>query len=172
MSGAGEPDESLALWLNDAEQAAWQGLLRVHLHLFDALDKQLREQSDLPHSYYMNLAILSEAPDSSLRISDLAERTGSSVSRTSHTVSALVAKGWVARCRSTDDRRGSIAQLTDDGFRVLEEAAPGHVREVRRLVFDQLSDSQVAELAKLGASLGDPRDGTTDDGPPSPDRGI
>ena len=59
----------------------------------------------------------------------------------------------VARRRGPDEARAFDRHLlarglvlTDAGRRTLEEAAPGHVREVRRLVVDVLSPEQFAAL--------------------------
>jgi DNA-binding MarR family transcriptional regulator len=52
----------------------------------------------------------------------------------------------VAREECTTDRRGAFVVLTDAGRDAIEKAAPGHVGLVRHLVFDGLSDEQVAML--------------------------
>ena len=75
--------------------------------------------------------MLSEAPDRTLRMSQLAEQTTSSASRLSHAVARLEEKGWVRRDKHPTDRRGSLAVLTDDGWQAVRAAAPGHVAAVR-----------------------------------------
>jgi len=140
-------------WLNEAEMAAWLPLVRLVTLLPQALDRQLRDEAGISHVYYQILAMLSGAPDRSLRMSELARLTAISVSRLSHAVASLEERGWVTRSTCTQDRRGQFAQLTDAGLRVLEETAPGHVAEVRRLVFDRLSPEQVAQLRDLAATL-------------------
>ena len=78
-------------------------------------------------AYYLILAMLSDVPGRTLRMSDLAAVTQSSQSRLSHAVSRLERNGWVRRTPCPDDRRSTLAQLTDAGFAALAEAAPGHV---------------------------------------------
>ena len=92
----------------------------------------------MPHAYYQVLAMLSEAPDRTLRMSQLAELTTSSASRLSHAVARLEEKGWVRRDKHPTDRRGALAVLTDDGWEAVQAAAPGHVAAVREVLFDRL----------------------------------
>lgn len=140
-------------WLSPQEQRAWRALLESTKTLFDALDRQLQHDSDLPHAYYEVLVRLSEAPERSLRMSDLADTTLSSRSRVSHAVARLEERGWVSRARASGDGRGQVATLTDAGFAVLAAAAPGHVATVRRLVVEALSPEQVEQLAVIGEAI-------------------
>lgn len=145
---------SPARWLDATERQAWLGLVDVMNLLPLALDRQLRRDADLSHASYMILAMLSEEPDRSMRMAALAARTATSQSRLSHAVSRLEERGWVERRACPEDRRGQLAALTGAGLAVLEAAAPGHVEEVRRQVFDLLDDAQVAALADVAATLG------------------
>src|SRR5690606_39801509 len=103
----------------------------------------------MPHAYYMILAMLSEAPQRELTISDLAEVLSASVSRLSHALRRLESLGWIRKEADSDDKRVSWARLTDEGLRVLVDAAPGHVRTVARHVFDRLSPEQVRQLREI-----------------------
>lgn len=140
-------------WLDETEMQAWLGLVQVLQLLPLALDRQLQEDAGLPHAYYQILAMLSEAPDRSMRMTTLAERTATSLSRLSHSVSRLQERGWVERRPCPHDRRGQLAALTPRGLRVLADAAPGHVAEVRRRVFDPLTRPQVQALADVARTL-------------------
>ena len=149
------PGSTEARWLTADEMAAWRPLVHLVTVLPQALDRQLRADAGISHVYYMILALLSEAPDRSVRMSELARATGTSSSRLSHAVAALEARTWVTRCPTEEDGRGQYAQLTDDGQRLLDRVAPGHVAEVRRLVFDVLASEEVADLARLVRKLRD-----------------
>lgn len=133
-------------WLGDDEKATWRLYITATRLVEEALDRQLRDDSAMPHSYYEILVRLSGAPDYSIRMSELAERTLSSRSRLSHAVGRLEAAGWVSRESCAGDRRGLTAVLTDDGLQALAAAAPGHVEEVRTRIFDQLDSEQTAAL--------------------------
>jgi DNA-binding MarR family transcriptional regulator len=95
------------------------------------------------------LVQLSEAPDRSLRMSDLADASESSRSRLSHAVARLEQSGWVRRESCPTDRRGAFAILTDTGFEALAAAAPAHVESVRTHLFDRLTREQVRQLAEI-----------------------
>jgi len=147
-----------ARWLSDEEQQAWRGLLAVNQLLFDALDRQLQADANIPHTYYILLAMLSEAPNRSLRMSELAEITQSSQSRVSHAVARLEEAGWVRRRKVEGDRRGNLAVLTDAGWDVVVRTAPGHVAAVRENLFDQLTREQVQQLHEICSAVLDKLD--------------
>jgi DNA-binding MarR family transcriptional regulator len=146
-------------WLSDDEQRAWLRLAGVMLKLSPALDSQLQRDSDLTHFDYLCLAMLSESEDHTLRMSDLAQRTNATLSRLSHVISKLENRGWVARAPSPHSRRVTMVTLTDEGWRVLVEAAPGHVETVRALVFDGLGPEDVAALERVAGHIVDGIDG-------------
>jgi DNA-binding MarR family transcriptional regulator len=140
-------------WLTADEQRAWRAYLESSKVLFDALDRQLQRQADMPHAYFEILVRLSEADDRALRMSELADVTLSSRSRLSHAVARLEERGWVERENCETDRRGQIAKLTDSGFAALTGAAPGHVESVRHYVVDALSEDQLRELTTIGETI-------------------
>jgi DNA-binding MarR family transcriptional regulator len=133
-------------WLSAAEQRAWRSYIESSKVLFDALDRQLQRDANMPHAYYEILVRLSETEGRALRMSELADSTRSSRSRLSHAVARLEERGWVRREDCPTDRRGQLARLTDDGFAVLAAAAPGHVSAVRELLVDALTPEQLAAL--------------------------
>lgn len=107
----------------------------------------------MPHTYYLILAMLSEAPQRTLRMSDLAAVAGTSQSRLSHAAARLEEAGWIERRRCPTDKRGFLATLTDDGFAVLEATAPGHVEAVRSTIFDPLTPDQVDQLKAIADAV-------------------
>jgi DNA-binding MarR family transcriptional regulator len=145
--------DSRARWLSAEEQSAWRAFLAAAQTLFSAVEGQLQREYGIPHGYYEILVNLSEAPDRSLRMSQLAEAATSSKSRLSHAVARLEERGWVERLDCPTDRRGQIARLTDAGFAALDAAAPAHVEQVRRSLFDRLTPAQVAQLATISATI-------------------
>ncbi|MGN9776457.1 MarR family winged helix-turn-helix transcriptional regulator [Micromonospora sp. H33] len=142
-------------WLNPDEQRTWRAFLTATRGLMDTLDRELQRDAGMPHAYYEILVRLSEAPERRLRMSDLADATGSSRSRLSHAIARLEAAGWVRREECPTDRRGQLALLTDEGFATLAAAAPGHVEGVRRHLFDALSPAQVDQLRRISETLVD-----------------
>lgn len=140
-------------WLSSTEMDAWTNLVQLLMLVPTALDQQLREEAGLPHTHYHILSALSGQPEHAMRMTELARQAGTTTTRLSHAVSALEQRGWVGRRACRTDRRGQIAYLTDAGFAVLEAAAPGHVAEVRRLIFDHLSEDDVRRLAAITGKL-------------------
>ena len=140
-------------WLEPDELDAWLSYLAATTLLEAELDRQLQRDSGMPHAYYQILAMLSDVPGRTMRMSDLAAITQSSQSRLSHAVARLERQGWVRRVPCPDDRRSTFAQLTEAGFAALAAAAPGHVRTVRRHLIDRLTPEQVEQLRDIGKAV-------------------
>jgi DNA-binding MarR family transcriptional regulator len=140
-------------WLSADEQVIWRNFITACGFLLAAVDGQLQRDSGMPLAYYEILVRLSESPSRSLRMTQLAEASSSSKSRVSHAVARLEERGWVRRTDCPTDRRGQIAELTDEGFAALSAAAPGHVEQVRRSLFDPLSAEQLRQLAGISEAL-------------------
>lgn len=126
-------------WLTDDEQRVWRAYLQLTGLLTEHLDRELRRDAGLPHTYYQVLAMLSEAPGRRMRMTELAAATWASPSRISHAIDRLEEDGWVEREPAPNDKRGQVARLTDAGFAKLEAAAPGHAHAVRTILFDPLN---------------------------------
>jgi DNA-binding MarR family transcriptional regulator len=135
-------------WLDEQQQQTWRAWLTLAELLPRTLDAQLQRDAGISHAAYVVLAMLSEAPNRSRRMSDLARRANQSQSRLSHTVARLEERGWVRRERSAEDGRGALAVLTDAGWDVVREVAPGHVDAVREAMFGPLTDEQAIALGE------------------------
>ena len=136
-------------WLDDDQQRTWRAWLTVAELLPRELDAQLQRDAGISHAAYVVLAMLSESPSRSRRMSDLARRANQSQSRLSHTVARLEDRGWVRRERSTEDGRGNVAVLTDSGWDIVRSVAPGHVDAVRSAMFDPLTEDQTRALSDV-----------------------
>ncbi|MCW2513023.1 MAG: regulatory protein MarR [Mycobacterium sp.] len=139
--------------LNKRELTAWVRLASVLELLPGVLDTQLRRDADLLHFEYFVLATLSEAPQRTLRMSELAAQTNSTPPRLSHVVRRLEDRGFVARKPCPTDARATNARLTDAGWRKVREAAPGHSTNVREHVIDALTPDQVGQLAEIAEAI-------------------
>jgi DNA-binding MarR family transcriptional regulator len=140
-------------WLTPEEQCAWRAFIEASSRLLDDLERQLQREAGLSHGDYEVLVRLSEAPERRMRMSELADQALVSRSRLSHAVSRLESQGLLQREACETDRRGTFAVLTDEGFARLEAAAPSHVDEVRRLLFDNLSEDQVRALEEISQAV-------------------
>ena len=135
-------------WLDADERRIWLGWIMSTRLLWEEVERDLQRDSGLSFGHYEILVMLSETPGRSRRMSELADATQSSRSRLSHAVARLEELGWVRREACAEDRRGSLAVLTDEGFAALEAAAPLHVESVRRHLFDLLSPRQLTAAAR------------------------
>ena len=137
-------------WLDDEEMRAWRGLVEVSSGVRACLEAELLERHGITEGDYGVLVHLSEAPGHRLRMCDLAARLHLSPSGITRRLDGLVRLGYVAREPAGDDRRVTLAVLTDTGQRALEAAAPLHVDGVRRHLLDHLTRNQ---LRQVGAAL-------------------
>ena len=141
-------EEPPVKWLTAAELDSWLSLVRLMTWLPWSMDQQLQRDSNLGMVEYQVLAMLSQSPEQTMRMSSLAEITNASLSRLSHLVKRLEQRGLVRREPDPADGRFTRAILTDQGFQTLAAAAPGHVAHVRSLVIDVLSPEQLRRLGQ------------------------
>ncbi|RNE62300.1 MarR family winged helix-turn-helix transcriptional regulator [Cryobacterium tepidiphilum] len=142
-----------APWLTGPQLRAWMRFVAVVELLPGVLDTQLQRDAQLSHFEYFVMAMLSEAPDKTLRMTDLADHTNATLPRLSHVVARLEKRGLVARTRCAEDRRATNATLTESGWEMIQASAPGHVRNVRDNVIDLLTDEQVGQLEAISEAL-------------------
>ncbi|PPK90780.1 DNA-binding MarR family transcriptional regulator [Kineococcus xinjiangensis] len=140
-------------WLTPDQRRAWLRVAALLELLPAALDTQLQRDADLTLAGYVMLAMLSEQPERSLRMSELAARSNASPSRASHVIAKLEKQGLVRRERCAEDGRGQLAVLTDAGWEKVVATAPGHVQRVRELVVDPLEPGQLAQLDAIVARM-------------------
>ena len=139
-------------WLDAEQQRIWRRYLLGSARLAQRLDADLREFG-LDLAEYEILVTLSEAPERRVRMSDLAEAVHQSRSRLTHTVSRMETAGLVDRSSCPTDRRGVWAHLTDQGFALLEAAAPSHVEAVRRNFVEAMTEDDYAALGRAFAAV-------------------
>jgi len=130
------------------EEAAWRALARAVLVIPRMLDADLMRAQGLHATEYNVLMNLSEAPEQSLRMSELANCVGISVSGLTRAIQRLEREDRVRRVRSASDGRGQVAVLTPAGRQCLEDAWPAHLESVRRHVVDHLRDLDLATLTE------------------------
>src|ERR1700726_4678285 len=141
-------DEQAELWLTPGQLASWLSVVRLITRLPWAIDSQLQHDADLSMIEYMTMAMLGDAPQWTLRMSELAERTSASLSRLSHLVKRLENRGYVRREADPVDGRFTNAILLPAGRRKMESAAPAHVAYIRQLVIDNLSPERLRRLGQ------------------------
>ena len=136
-------------WLSQEQQRNWRSFIGGITVLMDHLDRDLRTQHDLSLGEYEILVRLSEAPNRSIRMAELAAAVAHSRSRVTHTISRLERDGIVRRDTCSDDGRGVSAVLTDHGFSVLEKAAHTHVRGVHDYLIVNAPDEEFEVVGRV-----------------------
>jgi DNA-binding MarR family transcriptional regulator len=140
-------------WLDETEQTAWRGHLRVTWLLAAAVARDLARDSGLSAADYQVLVELSESENHEMRISELATSMMWSKSRLSHQLSRMKERRLVCRRECPSDARGSFAMLTPEGLEAITKAAPAHVDSVRRHFIDRLDRQQVEAMATISSTL-------------------
>lgn len=133
-------------WLDAEQQRHWRAFRDGVVLLFDTLAHDLESRTGLSLHEYEVMVRLSESPDRTLRMSQLASDLAHSRSRLTHTIARMEEAGLVARVACVSDARGVNCTLTEAGWERLVEAAPSHVASVRERLVDVLSDEQLAAL--------------------------
>ncbi|MFF3488405.1 MarR family winged helix-turn-helix transcriptional regulator [Streptomyces sp. NPDC002701] len=158
-SGTGKPADAPTgpaaetRWLSPDELAAWLANSAIMISLPAALDSRMQRESQLTFFEYMVLSVLSEQPERTLGMSELAARTSASLSRLSHVVGRLEKRGLIERARIPGPGRRTVATLTEAGRQVVVAAAPGHVAAVREYLMDELEPRDLAALRRIGTAV-------------------
>ena len=134
--------------LNPAEESMWRSLTFLLNHLLRNLDAALVGETGVSVSQYVVLVHLSEATGNELRIGELASACNLSASRISRLIDTMERSGEVTKHEAPNDGRSVVVRLTADGLATLQRAYPTQLASVRRLVFDQLDDVDVAALSE------------------------
>jgi DNA-binding MarR family transcriptional regulator len=137
--------------LNADQLGAYFALMEVSSLLQYAVDEHLRSAGDLSYVQFQILARLADAPEGRARMTDLADGIVYSRSGLTYQVGLLAKRGLIVRSPSPEDERSVIVSVTDAGRRVVAQVLPGHVDDVRRLLFEPMADG---DLAALSAILG------------------
>lgn len=137
------------LWLNEREDRAWRGLLRMHSQLRARLDQDLLQDAGLSDPEYEILVALSEHPDGRMSAQRLRCGLLWEKSRLSHLARRMEQRGLIAREANPVDARSAMVCLTPLGRRAITEAAPDHVVRVREHFIDLLSPEELDLLAAM-----------------------
>jgi DNA-binding MarR family transcriptional regulator len=144
---------ALPLSPGDWRLTAWRSFLRTHTHLLRLLEQDLQTHHKIAIGSYDVLVQLAEAPESRLRMSELAEAVLLSRSGLTRLVDRMQRDGLVARAPDPDDARGLFTVLTEHGRNALRDAASVHLAGISRLVFDRISEAELYQLLGLMRKL-------------------
>ena len=150
-----DPLPSSEALLAPAQVRAWRQYFETSQALQNRLEAQLRKHSELRLADYNLCLMLHSAPNRRLRLGDLARGMVFSPSRLSYMVSNLCGKGIIHRVEDPEDRRATLAELTEHGVEVFTAARRVHRRHVHDLFFRHLSAEEVTALDILFSRIHD-----------------
>jgi DNA-binding MarR family transcriptional regulator len=136
-------------WLTAEEEHVWRRWLTLNARLSATLQRELQDDAGLSMPDFEVLVHLTDSPEGRMRVTDLARLLQWERSRVSHHVTRMESRRLVKRVECAEDGRGAFIVITPQGRAAIEQAAPGHVNTVRRLVFDGLSPEEVGALATI-----------------------
>jgi len=137
-------------WLDSDEMKAWRSYITTSVDLMKALEADVSPYGITMGDYQL-LAMISEAPDSRLRLCDLADQLRLTRGGLTRRMDGVLSQGLVRRVQDDRDRRVAFAELTAKGWTLLKKIAPIHLVSVRRLMIDHLSR---AEIKAIGSAFG------------------
>ncbi|MFJ9759514.1 MarR family winged helix-turn-helix transcriptional regulator [Streptomyces sp. NPDC101149] len=136
-------------WLSADELRAWRGLMRMNELLVNRTARSLQREFGLSGADYTILAELTRAPDSGMRILELAKILEWEKSRLSHQLARMAKRDLISHEGASDDKRGTYVTVTRQGHAAIAAAAPRHVQDVRKLFTDHLSGDQISAFAEV-----------------------
>ncbi|MED7924430.1 MarR family transcriptional regulator [Nonomuraea sp. LP-02] len=133
--------------LNTEQLGAYFALMEVSSLLQYAVEEHLRADGDLSWVQFQILARLVDAPEGRLRMTDLADGVVYSRSGLTYQAGLLDKRGLITRSPSPEDERSVMVAVTDAGRELVARVLPGHVAQVRGLLFEAMSDEDLAALS-------------------------
>jgi DNA-binding MarR family transcriptional regulator len=131
---------------NQLAHEAWALLLNVHARLTRVMDDAVTRADLLPLEWYDVLFALYHADGRRLRLSELADRIVFSRSGLTRLIDRIEQRGYLRRERSSEDRRGTFAVLTDAGREAMKRSWPLYKREIERRFADHLTTAQATAI--------------------------
>jgi DNA-binding MarR family transcriptional regulator len=138
-----------ARWLTAEEEYVWRRWMTLNTRLAATLERELHDDAGLSTPDFEVLVHLTDSREGRMRVTDLARLLQWERSRVSHHVTRMERRRLVQRAECVEDGRGAFIVITPQGRAAIEQAAPGHVNTVRRLVFDALSPEDVAAFGTV-----------------------
>lgn len=146
------------VWLKDAgcsgaDLAAWIAVLQASSALQARVESDMHRGAGVTPFEAHFLAVLKEAGGEPLAMSRAAHLVDSSLSRLSHVVRRLEARGWVERLPSPEDARVTLVRLMDEGRRRIDAAAGPHQALMEDVFVTALDAADRQEAARLSLKL-------------------
>lgn len=128
--------------------AAWESLFRAQVSVMRTLHADFPSEVMSLNEYDV-LFNISRAPGRRLRLKDLNRNVLITQPSVSRLVDRLVARGLLRKSDDPEDGRGTIVELTEEGFTVFRQVAIRHMETITSRVGDALSDEELRTLNEL-----------------------
>ena len=139
-------------WLNAREACAWRTFVDAHYRLEFHLTRRLQE-SGLSGADYEVLAVLSDLDGDRMPSHELRNALGWEKTRLSHQVRRMQTDGLISREPNPGDACSTMVCLLPAGRAAIENAAPGHVQDVRRNFVDLFTPAELDTLTALNQRI-------------------
>ncbi|MGD8711179.1 MAG: MarR family transcriptional regulator [Ectothiorhodospiraceae bacterium] len=123
-------------------------LKRLSMHLGQSLERVFSAYGLTPASFDVLATLRRSGPPYALSPSKLIEWTMVTSGTMTNRIDRLEAAGLVERRRNSDDRRGFLIALTDEGYALIEKAVTEHVANQHELTA-ALTDEERRTLDSL-----------------------
>ncbi|HLI50353.1 MAG TPA: MarR family transcriptional regulator [Thermomicrobiaceae bacterium] len=136
---------------------AWQALRRAHARVAARLESALLDRFGLSVNEFDVLFELQHRleQDRTARIHELLEVVPLSQPALSRLLARLEARGLLARCPASEDRRGILVRITDHGMNIIDDATRLYVQTVDDCLTSRLSDDEQVALLTLLRRVGE-----------------
>lgn len=131
----------------------WREYIETAEHLRARLSSRLLSESSLSSADYRVLLELAEAPQGTLRSSELASRIGWERSRLSHHLGRMQKRSLIRREPCADDVHGVDVIVTEHGREAFRAASVPHLRAVRELFLDAFPPELLARVDEVSSAL-------------------
>ncbi len=131
------------------EAMAWEGLLEVARRLRRAAEELLLERFELSISMLGVIGRLALADERTLRLTQLAQAMGLSLSRVSRVIDLLEQRGLLERRTCPSDARATNVMLTDRGSELTERAQRELFAFVQDAFVELLEPEETSTLAAV-----------------------
>ena len=131
---------------------AWESLFRAQVSVLRQLNSEF-PSAELSFNEYDVLFNLARQPERRLRIRDLNRHLLLTQPSVSRLVDRLVQRGLVTKESDPGDGRGTIVQLTDEGYALFRRVAVVHAESIRNRVGGILDADELRQLTALTEKL-------------------
>ncbi len=138
---------------SDEQCLAWEGLLEVAKVMRRDAEVHLEDAYGISISMLGILGRLTTAPDGALRLTDLADSMGLSISRISRIIDALEQRDLVHRAACPTDARATHVVLQSEGRRQAKDAQGALEAFARDAFLARLTQGELATLAGVFGRL-------------------